>query len=296
MKKNKIRLIFLVLLFFTPAAYFASGLYSLQSGQHALILRFGKVVDEVYESGMHYCLPAPIEQPVKVHMSSVQTILVYERGDDLMEVYTGDENLIQTRALISYDIKSISDYLLNIQDAKSIIQSAGQMCMSRELAKTTVDDSITKGKSLLRTLIKKNLQETLDDLKTGVRVISVELTDILPPKEITTAFNGVSNARVKKQKIIKDAEGVSNSILPKARGEAGAIISEAEAHAKEVLNAAIARVQSFDNLLHEYNQQPEITKNLKFLETMQSVFNKSRISIDANPSRSTYYIDQKTKD
>ena len=292
MKNNKIRLAVLVLLFLTPAAYCASGLYSLQSGQHALILRFGKVVDEVYESGMHYCLPAPMEKPVKVHVSNVQTIPIYERGDDLMEVYTGDENLIQTRALISYDIKSLPKYLLNIRDIKPIIQSAGQMCVSRELAKTTVDDSITKGKSLLRTLIKDSLQKTLDDLKTGVRVISVELTDILPPKEITTAFNGVSTARVKKQKIIKDAEGISNSILPKARGEAGAIISEAEAHAKEVLSDANARVQSFDNLLHEYNQQPEITKNLRYLEAMQSILNNCRVSIDANPSRSTYYIDQ----
>ena len=72
-------------------------------------------------------------------------------------------------------------------------------------------------------------------MELGVRVISVELTEISPPESVSDAFMSVSNARVKKQEIIKDAEGYANAIIPKARGDAATLTSKAEAYSKEII-------------------------------------------------------------
>jgi membrane protease subunit HflK len=139
--------------------------------------------------------------------------------------------------------------------------------------------------------MKKNVQDILDELNTGVRVISVELTDIAPPLDVSQAFKAVSDARVRKQQIIKEAEGYANVAIPEARGQVSSIIARAEADAKEVLDAANGQVKAFNDLLAEYRRNSEITARLKYLETLQTISQKSRIIIDTEPVESIYYID-----
>jgi membrane protease subunit HflK len=291
MKKNKLRIISYLLIIGLLTGYFASGFYSLQSGQRALILRFGEVVHEVSESGIHYHLPFPIEQIVKAHVSEVQTLPIQEQVKGQLERFTGDENLIVVCALISFDVNNLSAYLFHVQDIKALIQATGQNSMSWELATMPVDEVMTSGKSVLRRVMKENVQDILDELNTGVRVISVELTDIAPPLDVSQAFKAVSDARVRKQRIIKEAEGYANVAIPEARGQVSSIIAKAEAYAKEVLDAANGQVRAFNDLLAEYRRNPKIIARLKYLETLQTISKKSRIIIDTEPVESIYYID-----
>jgi len=270
--------------------YFASGIYSLRSGQHALILRFGKVVDEVTASGINYHLPAPFEKAFKVHVRQVQKVQIQQQRGGGVEGFTGDENLLLIRAAVNYDVKNLTHYLLNVEEAKSVIESAGRMCLSAELTKMKVDDVMTVGKSVMRLVLKERIQETLDSLKLGVRVISVELTDIAPPKNVSMAFKAVSDAREKKQRIIKESEGYANSTIPKARGEAISIVYQAAAYASETLNLAQARVEAFKALKKEYANNPDITAKQRYLETLQRIYQKCKVMIDGSPSQSTYYI------
>jgi membrane protease subunit HflK len=139
-------------------------------------------------------------------------------------------------------------------------------------------------------VLKEKLQEISDEMELGIRIISVEFTEIAPPESVSDAFNSVSNARVKKQEIIKDAEGYANAIIPKARADAKTLISNAEAYSKETLNTAEGSVKAFEEMLAEYERNPEITLNLKILETMKVILNRSNVKIDTNPSESIYYI------
>ena len=270
--------------------YLASGIYTLQSGQRALILQFGKVTREVAESGIHYHLPYPFETAYRVHVSKVQKISIQEQRGSRLEEFTGDENLILVDAVVSYDVKDLRNYLFNQQDVRMMVASAGQMCLSQELASMTVDDVMTTGKSLLRLVMKDKLQETLDVLQAGVRVISVELTNISPPSSVSMTFKAVSDAREKKQGIIKEAEGYANSTIPNARGQASSIISQAGAYGEETRKAAIARSEAFEALLKEFRRNPEITAKLRYLDTVKALFNRCQVKVDANPEECLYYI------
>ncbi len=272
------------------AFYLTSGTYSLENGQKALVIRLGEVAKEVSRSGVHFSFPWPVEKTIKVYTSKVQTVSINRERDKNFERLTGDENLISVNALISYDIKNLFNYIYKCVDVKEALQSTGQLCLSRELTSMTVDDVMTTGKSLLRLVLKEKLQKISDEMELGIRIISVEFTDIAPPESVSDAFNSVSNARVKKQEIIKDAEGYANAIIPKARADAKSLISNAEAYSKETLNRAEGSVKAFEEMLAEYERTPEITLNLKMLETMKVILNRSNVKIDTNPSRSIYYI------
>jgi len=283
----------LLIVLLCVAIYFLSGFYTLQSGQHALILKFGKVTDRVTQSGVHYHLPTPFESALKTHVANVQTLPIQNAEYGNQERFTGDENLIVVKAAVSYDVKNLGLYLFSTNDIKKFIRSTGQMCLSQELAKMTVDDAMTTGKAILRLTVKQKMQGILDGMNTGVHIISLELTDITPPAKVSSAFKAVSDARVKKQEIIKDAEGYANTVIPKARGKAASLLSSAQAYSEEVIHKAQAKSSSFNSLLAEYQKNPHIIKNQKFIESLETIFMKATINIDSNSSQSVYYINEK---
>ncbi|MBN1907460.1 MAG: FtsH protease activity modulator HflK [Deltaproteobacteria bacterium] len=291
MKVNNNRQLFLIItVFLIIVLYFMSGAYSLENGQKAMVILFGKAQEEVSNPGIHYSLPWPINKKIKVYTSKVETISINDVLDEKLERLTGDENLIVVNALVSYDIKNLFNYLYKCDDVKRSLRSIGQMCLTRELTKMAIDDVMTTGKSLLRLVVKEKLQEMADEMGLGVRIISVELTDISPPASVSDAFNSVSNARVKKQEIIRDAEGYANSILPKARGDASTIMSTADAYSKETISNAEGSVSAFNEMVVEYQKNPKMTLNVKMLETMKTVLQKSIVKVDTNPSQSIHFI------
>lgn len=263
---------------FVLLAYFMIGVFTLESGEHAVILRFGKAARETSRPGMHYCLPVPIEKALKVQVGKIQTLSFQSSRQAETEFFTGDENLLVVQAQVSFDIGNLNHYLFSTADAEGIIRTVGIMTLSRELGKMAVDDAMARGNSLLRLTIKEKMQSFLNDSAVGVNIISVELTDIKAPGEVASAFESVSTARVKKQEIIKKAEGYANSTIPNARGQAVAILSEARAASSEQIHRARADAQAFTALLAEYNRNPEIVKTQQYKAALQSIHKMTQYS------------------
>lgn len=288
--KKKSRLPIIVTIIIIILIYLSTGLYTLESGQEALTLRFGKFVSKQTDPGINYHLPYPFESIRRVHVQKVQKVLLQDKTGTGFESLTGDENLIMVKAVVSYDVKNTEKYIFKSTKPQDIIKLASTTCLNNEIAKRNVDEVMTTGKSFLRLVLKEKMQNMLDLFDVGVRIISVELTDITPPQSITESFKAVSNARERKQRIIKEAEGYLNTIVPKARGQASSIISEAQAYSKETLNLANARVETFNALSKEYIKNPSITAKICYLETIQKIYKDCGVTIDSDPSQSTYYF------
>jgi membrane protease subunit HflK len=270
--------------------YFLTGIYTTESGQHALITRFGRVVRITTDPGINYSLPYPFERVRKTRVHQVKKVLLQDSRGMGIESFTGDENLILIKSVISFDIKDLVKYHFNISDPEATVESAGRLCFNEEIARRSVDDLMTTGKSVFRLVLKDKIQELLDELDTGIRVISVELTDITPPQDVSESFKAVSNAREEKQKIIKEAEGYANTVIPKARGQVSSILSEAQAYKEEVIDLATARTRAFSALYAEYLKKPSNTSKLRYLETIKKIYEQCKVMVDSDPSQSTYYI------
>ena len=97
------------------------------------------------------------------------------------------------------------------------------------------------------------------------------MQDVSPPKQVIAAFKDVASAKEDKNRLVNQAEGYRNDVIPKARGEAEAMIRSAEGFRESRIKRAEGDVANFDAVLKEYRKAKDITKKRLYLETMERV-------------------------
>ena len=118
---------------------------------------------------------------------------------------------------------------------------------------------------------KELLQIILDKYETGVIVVAVQLQDVSPPKQVIDAFKDVASAKEDKNRMINEAEGYRNDVIPKARGEAQAMIREAEGFRESRIKRAEGDVAKFKAIVKEYIKAKDVTKERLYLEAMEEI-------------------------
>jgi membrane protease subunit HflK len=114
-----------------------------------------------------------------------------------------------------------------------------------------------------------------------VQVAAVQLQDVDPPEAVAAAFKDVTNAKEDKEKLINQAQGYRNDILPKAKGEAAQIVNQAKAYAQARLNRAQGEANRFLATLKEYNQAKDVISKRLYIETMEDILpNIEKVIID----------------
>ncbi len=108
-----------------------------------------------------------------------------------------------------------------------------------------------------------------------------------PPKQVIQSFQDVASAKENKIRMINEAEGYSNEILPKAHGKATQMTNQAQAYKAELVNQATGEVSRFLANLKAYKVAPEITRKRMQLEMMEGVLQDiDKIIIDPKLNRS----------
>ena len=115
------------------------------------------------------------------------------------------------------------------------------------------------------------LQSILDKYETGVLVVAVQLQDVSPPKQVIDAFKDVASAKEDKNRMINEAEGYRNDVIPKARGQAQAMIREAEGFRESRIKRAEGDVAKFKAIVKEYTKAKDVTKERLYLEAMEEI-------------------------
>ena len=118
---------------------------------------------------------------------------------------------------------------------------------------------------------KFQLQTILDKYQSGIHVVAVQLQDVSPPKEVIGAFKDVASAKEDKNRMINQAEGYRNDVIPKARGEGEAMIRDAEGFKESRIKRAEGDATKFNTVLKEYRKAKNITEKRLYLETMEKV-------------------------
>ncbi|MFQ5869524.1 MAG: protease modulator HflK, partial [Candidatus Zixiibacteriota bacterium] len=122
--------------------------------------------------------------------------------------------------------------------------------------------------------VKRGVQGGLDAYGVGIRISSVNLRTAEPPPEVIRAFQDVVNAKADRERLINNASGYANEILPKARGEAEQMTQAAEAERQRRVANARGEAQRFTDILREYNKAPEVTRKRLYLETAEKILPK----------------------
>jgi len=255
------------------------GLYSVGPDEVGVVQRFGEY-NRVVSSGLNYHFPYPIETVQTPKVTEVKRIEIgfrtigknqYRTIEQESLMLTGDENIVDAELIVQYKIKDPIDYLFNFIGPELTLREASEASLRTVVGRHNIDEALTSGKLMIQEETKELLQITLDKYETGVIVVAVQLQDVSPPKQVIDAFKDVASAKEDKNRMINEAEGYRNDIIPKARGEAQAMIREAEGFRESRIKRAEGDVAKFKAIVKEYNKAKDVTKERLYLEAMEEI-------------------------
>ena len=121
---------------------------------------------------------------------------------------------------------NVKDAVYNIEDYKSGIVYSATTNIRNIRGNMTLDEILSG-----RDLINQNLLSIIDEVTDayGIKILSVEIKNIIPPEEIQEAMEKQMKAERDKRAMILQAEGLRQSQIEKAEGEKQAKILAAEA-------------------------------------------------------------------
>ena len=266
-------------------SWLGSGWYIVDQGNRGVVSRFGAYADTT-QPGLNWHLPFPLESVKLVNVEQQRFIEVGYRDSGRFAksanipqeslMLTRDENIINVRLAVQYQINNAKDYLFNVKDSETSLKQLTESVERAVIGQHDMDYVLTEGRSEIVADIKRQIQTAVDRYQAGITIASVNLQDAQPPEEVQGAFEDAIRAREDKQRLINEAEAYSNEILPKARGAAARLLQEADAYQAEKVAKAQGETERFTQLLVEYEKNPAITRKRLYLEAKEKLYSGSR--------------------
>ena len=197
----------------------------------------------------------------------------------LSQFLSGDQNILNVRAVVQYSIAEPADYLFRSADVDLAVANAVEAALERQISTRAVDEVLTTEKIAIQEEVRRQSQELIDRHGLGVVLSTVNIRSVTPPAEAADAFRDVASARADSARIVNEAEGYANDILPRARGQAQQMLSASHGYRERRIQQAQGDAARFEKLASEYARNPEVTRSRLFLETMEEILPRLRKTI-----------------
>ena len=269
----------LPLLGLAVAFWILTGIYMVGPDEVGVIRTFGAYTHQT-QPGLNWHYPYPVQTVRTPKVTEVKRIEIgfrttrngqYRTVEKESLMLTGDENIVDAELIVQYRIKEPENYLFKIVEPELTVREASEASLRTIVGMNNIDETLTTGKYRIQEEAKKQIQAILDKYQSGIQVVAAQLQDVSPPKQVIAAFKDVASAKEDKNRLINQAEGYRNDVIPKARGEAEAMIRGAEGFKESRIKRAEGDVAKFNTVLKEYRKAKDITRERLYLETMEKV-------------------------
>ncbi|ENZ02427.1 SPFH domain-containing protein [Clostridium thermobutyricum] len=205
-----------------------SSIKIVNTGYLYVVERFGQF-HRVLEPGWHFTIP--FADFVRKKVSTKQQILDVQP----QTVITKDNVKISVDNVIFYKLLNAKDAVYNIEDFKAGIVYSATTNIRNLIGNMTLDEVLSG-----RDKINQDLLTIIDEITDayGIKILSVEIKNIIPPAEIQQSMEKQMKAERDKRAMILQAEGQRQSQIEKAEGEKRARILEAEAQKEAQIRRA----------------------------------------------------------
>lgn len=208
-----------VILLVIILASILSSIKIVNTGYIYIVERFGQY-HRTLEPGWHFTIP--FADFVRRKISTKQQILDIQP----QSVITRDNVKISIDNVIFYKVLDPKSAVYNIEDYKSGIVYSTITNMRNIVGDMSLDEVLSG-----RDRINSKLLEIIDEITDayGIKILSVEIKNIIPPSEIQAAMEKQMRAERDKRAAILQAEGERQSQIERAEGEKQSRILKAEA-------------------------------------------------------------------
>src|SRR5688572_16614850 len=243
--------------------------------QRLVVLTFGQYnqASGIAGPGLVLLFPPPIQTSQTVDLREFVVEIPQQT------CITKDNAPITIDFLIYQRVDQAADSVLKVQNFRTAVQGIATTTLRAVIGDIPLDDVLAK-REQINTVLRVKLDEVT--VRWGVKVTSVEIREITPPREIQTAMNrqmaaererraAVIEAEGKRAAAITVAEGEKQSSILKAEGDRQAQILQAEGSRQaQVLEAegygeALSRIYASARLIDGK------TMGLQYLEALKSL-------------------------
>ncbi len=267
-------IILLLLIWIVPGTF-----YFVAPDEEGVVTTFGKFT-RTTGPGLHFKFPSPIEHASTPKVRQVRRVEIGFRQTPSGQVQkvpaeslmlTGDQNIVDILLVVQWRIVDSVAYLFNVKRQNKLVRDVAETILRGIIGSKKIDEALTTGKAEIQLLAKDQVQELLNKYKSGIQIVTVQLQDVNPPQQVEAAFKDVVSAREDKERMINEAQGYRNAVIPEARGKAAQIIQEAEAYREEKIKRSEGDAKRFLSQYEEYKKAPDITRTRMYIETMEEV-------------------------
>jgi membrane protease subunit HflK len=277
------------------------GAFTLEEGRAAVVLRFGEHHRTITTPGFHLALPPPFDERVVIDVSQVRNEDFGFRGredentplEKVLEatMQTGDNNIVRASFAVQYTVKDAFMSKFRVARPEQVVRDAAQAAMRQVVARMTVDQVLREQRALVSSEASRLLQDILDSYESGIAIEGVQLQDVRPPAPVRAAFDSLMESNQDASRVINEAEGYRNEVLPRARGEAAEVMAQAEGYRDALVAEATGEAARFTAVVAEYQKAPEVTRKRLYLETMEQVLpDVDKIVIESGTTQVLPYL------
>jgi membrane protease subunit HflK len=277
--------------------FLISGLFTVEEGSKAVVLRFGKPVGEgehaLLGPGYHWAWPAPIDTVEKIKIKSIQTAEStvgwyagsnpFGMGPEMAnggsslnpanESYalSADANIIHVAAQLRYRIESPIRFHFDFVDAEGFVTNALNNALLYAASQFTVDDALLKKPAAFRERVVSRVTELIESQDLGIAVEQVDVKTA-PPVSLQPKFQEFLQATIKRDNTLKQAEIYTNQVTSLARAEFESRTNRAQAEKTLTVQLANAEAKKFAELLPKYEANPDLYTSIRQMEVLQKVY------------------------
>jgi membrane protease subunit HflK len=278
------------------AVWLASGFYIVDASQRAVVLTFGKFLEQT-GPGLHWRMPWPIQSEELVNVSQVRTLEVGYRNNVRAKVQreslmlTDDENIVDLQFAVQYTVKDAKDFLFNTRNPDEIAMRTAESAMREVIGKSKMDGILYESREDIAIKARKLMQEILDRYGTGISVSSVTIQAAQPPEQVQAAFDDAVKANQDRARQVNEGQAYANDVIPRASGSAARLQQEAQGYKQRVIANAEGEASRFTQVLAEYAKAPAVTRERMYIDTLQRVLSSTnKVLLDYKGSGNLLYL------
>jgi membrane protease subunit HflK len=231
----------------------STSLHVLEAGQSGTVTTFGRYSRSL-GPGTHLTMPWPVEA-VAIRGGKEAAVLGFpEKGGEML-LLTRDGELIDLAFQIRWQISDPRRFAGAFADPEASLRILAQAEMRAGIAEVRFDDVYEgRGQAELQQRVTGRIQRSLDGLRAGVKLDSVEIIRAKPPGRLAEAFKKVETAKAEMKKVRLQAEKWAGETRKSAQSDAA----------------------GFDKVYAQYKLAPQVIRKRMYYETMERVLRNNQ--------------------
>lgn len=248
------------------------------------------------------------------------------RNDTVADLKGGDDyNIVHSKWLLTYKISDCEMFLKNVyvepapagqnyidviaESVSPFLKALASDAIVATMVQFSIDEAIKSDADISRNA-EKLLQAKLDSINSGIDVDSMQITQIVWPRQVDDAFVASIKTSNEADKVVREARGYSESKINEAggvdiakaiadpnisekdleyywanaSGQVRQTVSEAKAYRTGVVESAKANADYLAKLLPEYRKRPKLVIARIYQDAMEEVLSNTQETIITQPS------------